>query len=199
MRVNRLIRIGGRSPDGCSIAAPSRTTVKGSTTACSSRTMIISCSCSSTASGRATADRGNVCWATRSMHHHELLRAQLRWALTHGMRDRVLLLIDHGVDVRTPFDDGRTPTEVGRGEWPPRRSVADLEAAGAAPPELDGRRWSGGRRDGGRRDRCPTISSTPIRQWLERRNSCVTCADRRTPLRPTNRMRSACSSSWGST
>jgi len=55
----------------------------------------------------------------------ELIRAQLRWAVTHDMRDRVRLLAEHGADLRTPFEagedtlvrclsacDGRTPAEV---------------------------------------------------------------------------------------
>jgi hypothetical protein len=54
-----------------------------------------------------------------------LVRAQLGWAVTHDMRDRVRLLAEHGADVRTPFEppedrvvacanacDGRTPAEV---------------------------------------------------------------------------------------
>lgn len=55
----------------------------------------------------------------------ELIRGQLRWAVTHDMRDRVRLLAEHGADLRTPFAatedrivrcvnacDGRTPAEV---------------------------------------------------------------------------------------
>ena len=55
----------------------------------------------------------------------ELIRGQLRWAVTHDMRDRVRLLAEHGADLRTPFEageerlvmcvnacDGRTPAEV---------------------------------------------------------------------------------------
>jgi hypothetical protein len=55
----------------------------------------------------------------------ELIRGQLRWAVTHDLRDRVRLLAEHGADLRTPFDsgeerivrcvnacDGRTPAEV---------------------------------------------------------------------------------------
>jgi ankyrin repeat protein len=51
-----------------------------------------------------------------------LLRAQLSWAVSHGMPRRVQLLIDHGVDVRSPYDVpsfgvpadrlGRTPIEL---------------------------------------------------------------------------------------
>jgi hypothetical protein len=55
----------------------------------------------------------------------ELIQGQLRWAVTHDMRDRVRLLAEHGADLRTPFEaapdtivrcvnacDGRTPAEV---------------------------------------------------------------------------------------
>jgi hypothetical protein len=54
-----------------------------------------------------------------------LIRGQLRWAVTHDMRDRVRLLAEHGADLRTPFEadedrlvrcvsacDGRTPAQV---------------------------------------------------------------------------------------
>ncbi len=48
----------------------------------------------------------------------EMLRAQLRWAIHHDMRDRVRLLAENGVDLTTPFDDerfghchGRTPAQ----------------------------------------------------------------------------------------
>ncbi|MGZ4242252.1 MAG: ankyrin repeat domain-containing protein, partial [Actinomycetota bacterium] len=41
-----------------------------------------------------------------------LLRDQLGWAIRHGMHARVRLLVEHGVDVTTPFDDGRTPAEA---------------------------------------------------------------------------------------
>ncbi len=36
----------------------------------------------------------------------ELIRGQLRWAVTHDMRDRVRLLAEHGADLRTPFEAG---------------------------------------------------------------------------------------------
>ncbi|MEV4617498.1 ankyrin repeat domain-containing protein [Asanoa sp. NPDC049573] len=41
-----------------------------------------------------------------------LLRDQLRWAVTHGMADRVRLLAGRGVDVTSPFDDGVTPAAL---------------------------------------------------------------------------------------
>lgn len=39
----------------------------------------------------------------------QLLRGQLGWAVDHRQGKRVKLLVEHGVDVRTPFADGRTP------------------------------------------------------------------------------------------
>ncbi len=65
----------------------------------------------------------------------ELLRSQLRWALTHGMHDRVRLLLEHEVEIRTPYADGRTAIEVAALSGYPAL-VADLEAAGAAPLHL---------------------------------------------------------------
>jgi len=41
-----------------------------------------------------------------------MLRQQLSWALRNHHSDRVRLLAEHGVDVRAPFADGRTPAEV---------------------------------------------------------------------------------------
>jgi hypothetical protein len=63
----------------------------------------------------------------------QLLRGQLRWALTHGMAARVRLLVAHGVDAATPYADGATPAGValtaGHG------SLAGL--LGVAAPELE--------------------------------------------------------------
>ena len=81
----------------------------------------------------------------------ELIRGQLRWAVTHDMRDRVRLLAEHGADLRTPFKsaedtlvrcvnacDGRTPAEVAAicGCW----SVLDwlVEHGGVPRPAAEG-------------------------------------------------------------
>ena len=40
---------------------------------------------------------------------HAVRRGELRWALTHGMAERVRLLVERGVDIASPFDDGVTP------------------------------------------------------------------------------------------
>jgi hypothetical protein len=80
----------------------------------------------------------------------ELIQGQLRWAVTHDMRDRVRLLAEHGADIRTPFEvpeerivqcvdacDGRTPAEVAAvcGCW----EVLDwLVERGVPRPAADG-------------------------------------------------------------
>jgi hypothetical protein len=63
----------------------------------------------------------------------ELLRDQLGWAVDHRYRDRVRLLVEHGVDVRSPFADGRTPVERARRAGDPAM-VRQLLAHGAALP-----------------------------------------------------------------
>jgi hypothetical protein len=51
----------------------------------------------------------------------QMMRGELRWALTHGMTERVRLLVDHGVDIASPFDDGVTP--AGRRPRYPRSAL----------------------------------------------------------------------------
>jgi hypothetical protein len=73
------------------------------------------------------------------------LRVQLRWAVEHDQRERVRLLAEHGVDVRSPFrgqgpawaaGDGRTPVELAL--LCGNREIADyLLAQGAPPPAPD--------------------------------------------------------------
>jgi ankyrin repeat protein len=41
-----------------------------------------------------------------------MVRGELAWAITHGLADRVRLLVAHGVDVAAPFDDGVTVTSM---------------------------------------------------------------------------------------
>jgi ankyrin repeat protein len=79
----------------------------------------------------------------------ELVRRQLWWALVHDMRDRVKLLVEHGVDFRTPFaapagcpswlrsSDGRTPAEVAALAGCPDL-VEWLVSLGATRPRVDG-------------------------------------------------------------
>ena len=75
----------------------------------------------------------------------QALRVQLRWAVEHHQVARVRLLVEHGVDFRSPFEDdgpawspgdGRTPVELARlnGDV----DIVDfLVARGAAPPGPD--------------------------------------------------------------
>jgi ankyrin repeat protein len=42
----------------------------------------------------------------------EMVRGELAWAITHGLADRVRLLVSHGVEVAAPFDDGVTVTSM---------------------------------------------------------------------------------------
>jgi hypothetical protein len=65
----------------------------------------------------------------------EMVRDQLQWAIVHDLGERVRLLADHGVDLRSPFDEGHTPSETALLNGNP--AVADLlVSAGAPPPEL---------------------------------------------------------------
>jgi hypothetical protein len=78
----------------------------------------------------------------------EMLRGQLWWAIVHDMRDRARLLVEHGVDFRTPYaapagrptalrnSAGLTPAELAKLSGYPE--LADsLVARGAARPALD--------------------------------------------------------------
>jgi hypothetical protein len=65
-----------------------------------------------------------------------LLRGQLRWAVNHGFLERVRLLAEHGVDLRTPYDDGRTPIELAQLDG--NTALVDfLVAQGIPTPDLD--------------------------------------------------------------
>ncbi len=78
----------------------------------------------------------------------EMLRGQLWWAVVHDMRARVRLLVDHGVDFRTPYSapggrpmslrasDGLTAAELAALSGYPELA-SWLAARGAAPPALD--------------------------------------------------------------
>jgi ankyrin repeat protein len=78
----------------------------------------------------------------------KLLRGQLWWAIVHDMRERVRLLVDHGVDIRTPYPAGGRPFGL---YWPKARTPAEvaafagcaqlvdwLVARGATRPESEG-------------------------------------------------------------
>jgi hypothetical protein len=75
----------------------------------------------------------------------DLLRTQLRWAVEHDQRDRVRLLVEHGVDFRSPYvlqglawrpGDGRTAAELA---WlNGNEAIASyLMSQGAPRPSLD--------------------------------------------------------------
>jgi ankyrin repeat protein len=66
----------------------------------------------------------------------ELVRGQLAWAITHGLADRVRLLVSHGADVTAPFPDGATVTSMAATTGHPDL-VGYLVSHGAPPPELD--------------------------------------------------------------
>jgi ankyrin repeat protein len=63
-----------------------------------------------------------------------MLRGELAWAITHGMADRVRLLVEHGVDVTAPLD-GVTATSMAATTG--HADLVDyLVAHGAPPPDL---------------------------------------------------------------
>ena len=65
----------------------------------------------------------------------QMLRGDLVWAITHGMTERVRLLLDHGVDVTAPFDDGSTAAQMAATTG--HADLIDLLVAHGAPvPDL---------------------------------------------------------------
>ena len=62
----------------------------------------------------------------------EMLRGELAWAITHGMTERVRLLVSHGVDVTSPFDGGATATSMAATTGHP--DLIDYLVAHGAPP-----------------------------------------------------------------
>jgi ankyrin repeat protein len=74
-----------------------------------------------------------------------MLRTQLRWAAEHHQPHRVRLLVEHGIDFRSPFEgdgpawspgDGRTPVELAQ-LYGDTEIAGYLVAQGAAPPVPD--------------------------------------------------------------
>lgn len=88
--------------------------------------------------GLGTGDGGR--WQERMGHLHatpaEKLRNQLRWAIEHNFGDRVRLLARHGVDIVSPYPDGRTPIELSELYGAVAASEA-LRSAGAGAAQLD--------------------------------------------------------------
>ena len=66
----------------------------------------------------------------------KMVRGQLQWAVTHAMVERTQLLIDHGVDIVSPFDNGQTPSTAAALSGH-AAIVALLVANGASAPEVD--------------------------------------------------------------
>jgi ankyrin repeat protein len=65
----------------------------------------------------------------------QMVRGDLRWAITHGMAERVRLLVEHGVNIVSPFGDGITPAERAATTGHPEL-VRYLVAHGAPAPDL---------------------------------------------------------------
>ncbi|MFJ6671390.1 ankyrin repeat domain-containing protein [Actinosynnema sp. NPDC091369] len=74
-----------------------------------------------------------------------LLRVRLRWAIEHHQSARVRLLVEHGVDFHSPFEDdgpawspanGRTPVELAQLNGD-RETADHLVTRGATPPGPD--------------------------------------------------------------
>ena len=117
-----------------------RTMGRPSTTACSAPTTITwSCS-SSTASVARPPARGIGCSARPSSRRLRCCGSCWPGRSPHDQRQRVTLLAEHGVDIVSPFSEGRaprrrTPLEVALTNG--HRELADLlTALGARPPRL---------------------------------------------------------------
>jgi ankyrin repeat protein len=65
----------------------------------------------------------------------QMVRGDLRWAVTHGMTERVRLFVEHGVDIVSPFGDGVTPAARAATTGHPEL-VRYLVACGAPAPDL---------------------------------------------------------------
>jgi ankyrin repeat protein len=62
----------------------------------------------------------------------QMVRGDLVWAIAHGMTERVRLLVGHGVDVTSPFDDGATTTSMAATTG--HADLVDYLVAHGAPP-----------------------------------------------------------------
>ena len=100
------------------------------------------------AHGLGTGDGG--VWARRLGEAADtpaaMLRHQLRWAIDHGMEARVRLLARHGTDLRSPFEDGRTPVQ--RALLAGHPHLADLLAGRGSPDPASRPGRTGGLGDG---------------------------------------------------
>jgi Ankyrin repeats (3 copies) len=62
----------------------------------------------------------------------EMVRGQLGWAITHGMTERVRLLVTHGADVTAPWENGVTVTSMAATTG--HADLVDYLVANGAPP-----------------------------------------------------------------
>jgi len=62
----------------------------------------------------------------------QMVRGDLAWAITHGMTERVRLLVSHGADVTSPFDNGATTTSMAATTG--HADLVDYLVAHGAPP-----------------------------------------------------------------
>ncbi|GAB3746485.1 ankyrin repeat domain-containing protein [Microlunatus parietis] len=89
--------------------------------------------------GLGTGDRPGP-WRERMGDVHQgpagKLRVQLRWAIEHRFADRVRLLAANGVDVRSPYEDGRTPLGIAELYGGPD-VIAALREAGVDQPTAE--------------------------------------------------------------
>ncbi len=65
----------------------------------------------------------------------QMVRGDLRWAITHGMTERVALFVEYGVDIVAPFGDGVTPAARAATTGHPELARY-LVAHGAFAPDL---------------------------------------------------------------
>ena len=61
-----------------------------------------------------------------------MVRGELAWAITHGMTERVRLLVSHGADLTSPFEGGATVTSLAATTG--HADLVDYLVAHGAPP-----------------------------------------------------------------
>jgi len=70
----------------------------------------------------------------------QMVRGDLRWAVTHGMTERVRLFVEHGVDIVSPFGDGITPAACAETTGHPEVARYLVEHGAPAPDLGPGQR-----------------------------------------------------------
>jgi len=71
----------------------------------------------------------------------QMVRGQLGWAITHGMAERVRLLVQHGVDIVSPFADGITAAARAETTGHPELARYLVEHGAPAPDLPPGERF----------------------------------------------------------